>query len=370
MFLRRIIVQNFKNIGSADISFSPKINCICGNNGEGKTNLLDAVHYLSMTKSFLSVNDRYTYTYGKDEAVLHGTFQDGDREEDIAVSVRSDGAKTVRRNGKAYKRLSEHIGRIPVVMTAPPDISLIHDSGEERRRFLNMMISQIDPEYLRSVSAYNSLLKQRNASLRQEGTPDLLLETISGRMCAPAAYIHARRREAAEQLAAKAAGYYGFISGGRESIGIRYRSDLEKAGLEELLAASLQKDRALGYTTAGVQRDDLEFSMDGYPLRKCASQGQQKSFIIALKMAQYSVMCSGRKDRPVLLFDDLFDKLDSGRVASLIRMVVEGDFGQIFITDTDEERLRRIVGGITDEGRFFNVSAGVITEIDSQSCSG
>ena len=154
MFLRRIIVQNFKNIGSADISFSPKINCICGNNGEGKTNLLDAVHYLSMTKSFLSVNDRYTYTYGKDEAVLHGTFQDGDREEDIAVSVRSDGAKTVRRNGKAYKRLSEHIGRIPVVMTAPPDISLIHDSGEERRRFLNMMISQIDPEYLRSVSAY------------------------------------------------------------------------------------------------------------------------------------------------------------------------------------------------------------------------
>ena len=267
MFLRRIIVQDFKNISSADISFSPKINCICGNNGEGKTNLLDAVHYLSMTKSFLSVNDRYTYTYGKDEAVLHGTFQDGDREEDIAVSVRSDGAKTVRRNGKAYKRLSEHIGR-----TAPPDISLIHDSGEERRRFLNMMISQIDPEYLRSVSAYNSLLKQRNASLRQEGTPDLLLDTISGRMCAPAAYIHARRREAAEQLAAKAAGYYGFISGGKESIGIRYRSDLEKAGLEELLAASLQKDRALGYTTAGVQRDDLEFSMDGYPLRKCASQ--------------------------------------------------------------------------------------------------
>ena len=330
MFLRRIIVQNFKNIGSADISFSPKINCICGNNGEGKTNLLDAVHYLSMTKSFLSVNDRYTYTYGKDEAVLHGTFQDGDREEDIAVSVRSDGAKAVRRNGKAYKRLSEHVGRIPVVMTAPPDISLIHDSGEERRRFLNMMISQMDREYLRSVSAYNSLLRQRNAALRQEGTPDL----------------------------------------GRESIGIRYRSDLEKAGLQELLEASIQKDRALGYTTVGVQRDDLEFSMDGYPLRKCASQGQQKSFIIALKMAQYSVMCSGRKDRPVLLFDDLFDKLDSGRVASLIRMVVEGDFGQIFITDTDEERLRRIVGGITDEGRFFNVSAGSITEKDGEPCRG
>ena len=201
MFLRRIIIRDFKNIRSADISFSPKINCICGNNGEGKTSLLDAVYYLSMTKSFLSVSDRYTYTYGQDGAVIHGTYSDVEgAEEDIAVSVRADGAKTIKRNGKTYKRLSEHIGRIPVVMTAPSDISLIHDSGEERRRFLNMMISQIDREYLRCAVLYNSLLKQRNAALKQENTPDLLLETISGRMCAPASYIHAKRREAVSML--------------------------------------------------------------------------------------------------------------------------------------------------------------------------
>lgn len=366
MFLRRIIIRDFKNIRSADISFSPKINCICGNNGEGKTSLLDAVYYLSMTKSFLSVSDRYTYTYGQDGAVIHGTYSDVEgAEEDIAVSVRADGAKTIKRNGKTYKRLSEHIGRIPVVMTAPSDISLIHDSGEERRRFLNMMISQIDREYLRCAVLYNSLLKQRNAALKQENTPDLLLETISGRMCAPASYIHAKRREAVSMLSARTGEFYNLICGGRESVEIGYRSDLDKTDAAGLFSSSLGKDRAAGYTTSGIHRDDLLLSMDGYPMRRCASQGQQKSFLIALKMAQYQVMSQSFGRRPVLLFDDLFDKLDAGRVAALIRMVVEGDFGQIFITDTDEERLRKIVGGITDQGRFYNVSAGVITGINA-----
>lgn len=369
MYLRRIIVRDFKNIGSADVSFSPKINCICGNNGEGKTCLLDAVHYLSMTRSFLSSNDRYTYSYGKDEAVLHGTYRDAGAEEDIAVSVRSDGNKTVRRNGKTYRRLSEHIGRIPVVMTAPSDISLIHDSGEERRRFLNMMISQMDREYLRALSAYNGLLKQRNAALRQEGTPDLLIDTISERMSAPAAYIYEKRKDAAQMLASKSEEFYALISGGRENVEIRYRSDLNRTDAASVFSSSLPKDRVVGYTTAGIQRDDLELYMDGYPLSKCASQGQQKSFLIALKMAQYQVMRQNSEVRPILLFDDLFDKLDSTRVAALIRMVLEGDFGQIFITDTDEKRLRSIVGGITDQGRFFHVSGGIITEKEQESCN-
>lgn len=370
MYLRRIIVRDFKNIVDADISFSPKINCICGNNGEGKTCLLDAVHYLSMARSFLQSNDRYTYTYGKEEAVLHGTYQDSGNEDSVAVSVRSDGSKTVKRNGKAYRRLSEHIGRIPVVTTSPSDISLINDSGEERRRFLNMMISQMDPEYLRCVSAYNSLLKQRNAALRQGNVPDLLLETISERMYAPAAYIFGKRREAVAQLASRSVDFYNLISGGRESVEMRYRSDLERAGIGELFASALQKDRVMGYTTAGVQRDDIELLMDGRPMRRCASQGQQKSFLIALKMAQYRVMCRNSEIRPILLFDDLFDKLDAVRVAALIRMVLEGDFGQIFITDTDEERLRGIVGGITDQGRFFNVKGGVITEQEYRQWNG
>lgn len=365
MFLRRIIVRDFKIINSADLSFSPKINCICGNNGEGKTCLLDAVYYLSMTKSFLSSSDRYTYSYGSSGAILHGSYSGGTpSEEDIAVSVSSDGTKTVRRNGKTYKRLSDHIGRIPVVVTSPSDTSLIHDSGEERRRFLNMMISQMDPEYLRSVVAYNRLLKQRNAALRQEGTPGMLLDTISERMCAPAEYVFGKRKEAVSMLAAKAGEFYRLISGGKENVELCYRSDLDRMPPAELFAASRQKDKVMGYTTSGVQRDDLELVMDGHPLRKCASQGQQKSFLIALKMAQYQVMSQSRETTPILLFDDLFDKLDSLRVSSLIRMVVEGGFGQIFITDTDRERLRRTVGGITDQGSFFNVASGVITEIN------
>lgn len=370
MYLRRIIVRDFKNIGSADISFSPKINCICGNNGEGKTCLLDAVHYLSMTRSFLSSNDRYTYSYGKQEAVLHGAYRNAGGEEDIAISVRSDGNKTVRHNGKAYKRLSEHIGRIPVVMTAPSDISLIHDSGEERRRFLNMMISQMDREYLHSLSAYNILLKQRNAALRQEGTPDMLIETLSERMAAPAACIYEKRLTAVRMLASKSEEFYALISGGRENVEIRYRSDMSRTDAASVFSSSLPKDRVMGYTTVGIQRDDIELYMDGHPLRKCASQGQQKSFLVALKMAQYQVMLQNSDIRPILLFDDLFDKLDSTRVAALIRMVVEGDFGQIFITDTDEGRLRGIVGGITDEGRFFHVSGGVVTEQGQEICNG
>lgn len=363
MYLRRIIVKDFRNILSADIAFSSKINCICGDNGEGKTNLLDAVYYLSMTKSFLSSNDRYTYNHNAGEAVLHGSYMDGDSAMDIAVAVRKDGSKTVKRNGKAYKRISEHIGVIPAVMTAPSDISLIHDSGEERRRFMNMMISQMDQEYLRSLISYNRLLKQRNSLLKQDGNMDILIDTVSERMYGFSEYIRNARARAAEMLDSGAAACYNMISGGKESVRISYRSDISgELGTREVFAASMQKDRVMGYTTAGVHRDDLELTMDGYPIRKCSSQGQQKSFLIALKMAQYAVMCNTRQVRPILLFDDLFDKLDAGRVAALIRTVVEGDFGQIFITDTDEGRLRGIVGEITDQGRFYNVRGGVVTE--------
>ena len=339
MYLSRIIVSNFKNITGADISFSPKINCICGDNGEGKTNFLDAVYYLSMTKSFLSSSDRYTFTYGKDEAVLHGDYAFDGGVEDIAVSLRSDGNKTVRHNGKAYKRISEHIGKIPVVMTAPSDVALIHDSGEERRRFLNMMISQMD----------------------QEPVQDILLDTVSERMFGFSECIYEARDRVAGMLNERTASFYGLISEGKETVEIRYRSDLSGGtGTAELFASSVQKDKVMGFTTSGVQRDDLEFLMDGYPVRRCSSQGQQKSFLLALKMAQYSVMREVSGVRPILLFDDLFDKLDAGRVASLIKMVSGGDFGQIFITHTDETRLRGIIGGITDQCKYFSVCRGQV----------
>lgn len=361
MYLSRIIVSNFKNILSADITFSPKINCICGDNGEGKTNLLDAVYYLSMTKSFLSPSDRYTYTFGTGEAVLHGTYCSDGVTSDIAVSVKSDGTKTVRKNAKAYRRISDHIGSVPVVMTSPSDSALINGPGEERRRFLNMMISQMDQEYLRTLVAYNRLLKQRNALLKQDGVQDLLLETVSERMYSLSDYVRACRGKAAGMLDGRASFFYRLISDGKESMEIRYRSDLEEGmSTSDLFASSLRRDRVSGFTTAGIHRDDLELFMGGYPLRRCSSQGQQKSFLLALKMAQYSVMRETQGGRPILLFDDLFDKLDAGRVASLIRMVVKEDFGQIFITDTDEGRLRGIVGGITDECKYFRVCKGQV----------
>ena len=364
MYLSRIIIKDFKNILSADISFSPKINCICGDNGVGKTNFLDAVYYLSMTKSFLSSSDRYTFTYGKSEAVIHGHYVMDGSAEDIAIAVRSDGNKTVRRNDKAYKRISEHIGRVPVVMTAPSDISLIHDSGEERRRFLNMMISQMDQEYLRSVVAYNRLLKQRNSLLKQDAVPDMLLDTISEQMYGFSEYIHSSRAAAVQMLDAGAASFYNMISGGRESVGIRYRSDLSgDVRTADVFEAAKQKDKLLGYTTAGVQRDDMEFSMDGYPIRKCASQGQQKSFIVSLKFAQYEIMKKSYGFAPALLLDDVFDKLDMARISNLISMVASSDFGQIFITDSNKIRLKGIVDGFTADRAYFETAGGCFTRI-------
>lgn len=362
MFLERIIIRDFKNIESADISFSPKINCICGDNGEGKTNLLDAVYYLSMTKSFVSSGDKYALRHGSAELVLHGSYRRAGEQETVALSSKAAGEKTVKRNSRPYKRISDHIGRYPVVVVSPSDTSLIHDSGEERRRFINMMLSQTDPAYLRSVVSYNRLLKQRNSLLKDGNFQELLLDTISERMCPDAVYIYNKRSEASEMLDRITSEMYTRITGGKEAVSIKYRSDLSGRDAMGLFESGKARDRVMGFTTSGVQRDDFEFFMDGYPLRKCASQGQQKSFIVALKMAQYSVMKEVCGVSPVMLLDDLFDKLDNSRVRALIGLVLEDDFGQIFITDTDAGRLAEIVEDMTDTGRFYSMSGGVVTE--------
>ncbi len=363
MFLSRIIIQDFKNISSADISLSEKMNCICGNNGEGKTNFIDAVYYLSMTKSFLSSVDRYTYTIGKDRAVLHGTYLSDSEQEDIAISVSGNGEKAVRRNGKAYRRISDHVGHIPVVVVSPTDVTLVLDSGEERRRFLNMMLSQIDSRYLGAVMSYNKALRQRNFILKQENFQQILLDTVSEQMVPYAECIFKARRDILELLDERTRAFYEVISDGREQVSLTYRSDMNDGSISDLWNSCSSRDRAAGYTTQGVHRDDVEFEMDGMPLKKCASQGQQKSFLISMKLAQYSIMKEIYKVEPILLLDDLFDKLDANRVASLVKMVIKEDFGQIFITDTDRERLADIVGNFTDRSKFFSVSDGVVSEI-------
>lgn len=362
MYLNRIILSDFKNIEAADIELSPKINCICGNNGEGKTNLLDAVHYLSMTKSFLSSSDRYTYRHGKQECVVNGTFCKDGVTENIGIQIKSSGEKIVRKDSKTYKRISDHIGRMPVVMVSPSDTSIINDSADERRRFINMMLSQTEPEYLLSSINYNRLLKQRNQLLKQDYISDLLLDTISEQMSAPALYIYTKRKEAIDNLSKCTSEFYSVISDGKEEVSIEYVSELNEDMPLSLFEKSKHRDKLSKFTTSGIHRDDLRFIMDGHPIRKCASQGQQKSFLIALKMAQYRIMNRMYGVTPMLLLDDLFDKLDQSRVTALINMVLRENFGQVFITDTDRSRIEGIVRTFTEEGKFFNVVSGVFTE--------
>ena len=273
--LEKIVVQDFRNISLAELEFSANINCISGGNGEGKTNLLDAVWYLSMTKSAFRSSDRDNFRYGSDAFSISGTYlmQNALRSR-FSMKVSSKGEKKLRRDDKPYPRVSEHIGELPVVMVSPDDVSLVSDSGEDRRRFLNMVLSQMEKEYLSDVQQYNRLLNQRNSALKGEHPDVSLLEIIDDRMSVYAGRIHDRRKSFTEALSPVVERYYHSLSGGKETVEISYKSDLEKGSLAEVLASVRSKDLALGYTSAGPQRDDLVFSMDGHPIRRCGSQGQ------------------------------------------------------------------------------------------------
>ena len=335
MHLNRIVLHDFKNISDADLSFSEKINCISGSNGAGKTNLMEAVYYLSMTKSCFSTPDNLICRFGCEEALFSGfyTMDDG-REEKIGVKL-AKGGKSVLRGGKPYERFSDHIGLLPVVMVSPYDASLVNEGGEERRRYLNALISQIDREYLRHLQSYNSLLLRRNKVLREGGSLAALTETITMQMAPHAAYIHEARRRLCEELLPVVATLYRDISGGGEEASMRYRSQLNETPFETLMEQGLERDMVLGFTHSGLQRDDIEFTLDGHPLRRCGSQGQQKSFLLALKTAQLFIMRERCTAKPILLLDDLFDKLDLDRVSNLIKLVSGAAFGQIFISDSN-----------------------------------
>lgn len=362
MFLHRIILHDFKNIPEAEISFSPKVNYVYGSNGAGKTNLLDAVYYLSMTKSYFSASDQYVYAYGAPEATLCGYYRmDGGTEEKIAATVRRGGEKTFRRGTKNYVRFSEHIGLLPVVMVSPLDAALISDAGEERRKYLNFILSQSDRAYLQHIQAYNQLLLQRNKLLKAETVFPALLDTISERMAPHAEYVHAARRALCEQLRPLVQSFYAQLSEGRETVDMAYRSDLDEASLEDLFAREAEKERVLHYTTTGLQRDDLLFHIDGHPLRRCGSQGQQKSFLLAMKLAQFRFVRESCGQTPILLLDDVFDKLDMRRVENLLALVSTLDFGQIFLTDSNKVRLSSVSRGIDADVRSFFVEGGRIT---------
>ena len=362
--LEKIVISDFRNIQLQELEFSPNVNCISGNNGEGKTNLLDAIYYLSMTKSAFATSEKFNFRHGTDEFSVAGTYRmENGLSSRFALKVNSKGEKKIRRDDKPYQKVSEHVGVLPIVMVSPADISMVSDSGEERRRFVNAVLSQMDHEYMSSLQQYNRLLMQRNRMLKEMEPDRSLLEVIDMRMGALAEPIYQKRKKFIEDLKPIVSEYYKYVSGGSELVDIEYESELSKAGLEQLLSASFDKDRILKYTSSGLQRDDFIFTMNGHPIRRYGSQGQQKSFLVSLKFAQYEIMKKNYGFAPVLLLDDVFDKLDMNRISNLLQMVASNDFGQIFITDSNKVRMSGIVDKLTQDRAYFETVSGTFSRI-------
>jgi DNA replication and repair protein RecF len=361
MFLNQISISGFKNISKAKIQFSHKLNYITGVNGSGKTNLLDTVYYLSMTKSYFPIPDGQIINYAESNCHIAGEYNRDDQTKDIiSFSYEKGGAKLFKRNSKPYQRLSDHIGVIPIVMVSPYDNCLINESGEERRKFINSILSQLDPEYLRRIQNYNQLLQQRNKLLKEDKASKTLLETFTERMSVNANYVYAKRDGFITQLQPIVVKYYNKLSGNGETISIEYRSDLSENSLENLLRKNEEKDRVFKYTTCGIQRDDIVFNMNGYKFRNCGSQGQQKTFLIALKLAQFEIMKEIYGKLPILLLDDVFDKLDMNRVGALLSMVSSDVFGQIFITDSNKVRVKEMLENIGGDYLQLDIKNGEV----------
>jgi DNA replication and repair protein RecF len=362
--LEKIVISDFRNIQLQELEFSPNVNCISGNNGEGKTNLLDAIYYLSMTKSAFASSDKFNFRHGTEEFSIAGTYKmENGLSSRFALRMSSKGEKKVRRDDKPYGKVSEHVGVIPIVMVSPADISLVSESGEERRRFVNSVLSQMDKEYLSALQHYNRLLLQRNKILKDQGYDQSLLEVIDMRMSALADPIFHARKRFVEDLKPIVAQYYKAVSGGSEMVDIEYESELFKAPLDQILASSYERDRIMKHTTSGIHRDDFAFRMNGHPIRRYGSQGQQKSFLVSLKFAQYEIMKQKYGFAPMLLLDDVFDKLDMGRISNLLQMVSGNDFGQIFITDSNKVRMAGIVDGLTQDRAYYDTLSGTFTRL-------
>ena len=362
--LEKIVISDFRNIELQDLEFSPNVNCISGNNGEGKTNLLDAIYYLSMTKSAFSTSDKFNFRHGVDEFSLSGTYRmENGLSSRFSMKISSKGEKKLRRDDKSYNKVSDHVGALPIVMVSPADISLVSESGEERRRFVNAVLSQMDREYMSAMQQYNRLLLQRNRMLKEMDPDRSLLEVIDMRMSVLAEPIYEARRKFVEDIRPVVSQYYKDVSGGSELVGIEYDSELSKASLDMLLEASYEKDRIMKYTTSGIQRDDFIFTMNGHPIRRYGSQGQQKSFLVSLKFAQYEIMKRNYGFAPILLLDDVFDKLDMGRISNLLQMVASNDFGQIFITDSNKVRMSGIVDRLTQDRAYYETVSGTFTRL-------
>ncbi|MCF6365586.1 MAG: DNA replication and repair protein RecF [Bacteroidales bacterium] len=367
MHLKNLNILNFKNLEEVNINLSKKLNCFTGKNGAGKTNLLDAIYYLSFTKSYFNTSDSMNLNINSNFFVIRGKYKRKDKKEDIYCGYTKEKKKTFKRNDKAYKKFSEHIGLIPIVMVSPDDIILISGSSEERRKYIDSVISQYDKEYLHVLIKYNKVIQQRNRLLKnysQSGYFDK--DTISiynSQLTEYGTLIYNKRHHFILELQTVFTKYYEIISKNNETVELNYQSHLNNSELLELLEASIEKDKILGYTTKGIHRDDLNFGINSFSLRKAGSQGQQKTFLISLKFAQYEFIKEISKISPLLLLDDVFDKFDAERVEEIIKLTSNNNFGQIFISDTNPERVKKVIDKEKGNYKLFSVEKGKITDI-------
>lgn len=367
MWLKQLTVLNFKNYSESSLVFSPEANAFTGPNGAGKTNLLDAIHYLSLCKSYFNPIDSQHIKAGEEWFMVQGDFEKDEGSDNVSCSLKRNQKKQFKKNKKDYQRLADHIGQFPLVIVSPSDTGIITEGSEERRKFVDNVISQTDNLYLDTLIQYNRILLQRNTmlkSIKETGIFDEgLLEVLSIQLSEVGESIYQRRKQFMADFLPAFTRHYQFLSEGEENVSLQYDSPLHHQPMQELLEASLSKDRHFERTTNGIHKDDLLFTIHhNMPLKKFGSQGQQKSFVIALKLAQYSFLTQKKKFKPLLLLDDIFDKLDSKRTKKLMQMVSNEEFGQLFITDTDRNRIQKIFEEIGQSIRIFDIEKGNVHE--------
>lgn len=365
MQLLSLKLANFKNYTQQALELSPRLNCFVGLNGMGKTNLLDAIHYLCLTRSHRSVPDKNLVLHGQEFFRLEGAFEHAGELSKVVAKFVPGQRKEVERNGTVFTKITDYIGLYPVVMIAPDDIALVQDGSEERRRFLDATLSQIFPNYLGNLLIYNNLVKQRNALLKtfaeQRRFDAMLLEAIDRQLPAPAAVLTEKRSAFCAGFVPLFQELYAQIAGTREQVNAVFESDCPASDMKTLLENNLDKDRVLERTSAGPHRDDLLLILDNQPVKKFASQGQLKSFLLAMRLAQYEALRREKNTSPLLLLDDIFDKLDEQRVRQLVGLLLHRDFGQIFITDTQRSRIEAVVSSFAGEYKIFEVGDGKIS---------
>lgn len=364
MILNKLSILNYKNIQQTEIHFSPKMNCFFGNNGMGKTNLLDAIHYLSFCKSHVNTPDNQIINNEQELCVIQGEYEYEGRREEIFCAIRRRLRKQFKRNKKEYDKLSEHIGLLPLVMVSPTDSNLIQGGSEERRRFIDVIISQQDKQYLHALIQYNKALVQRNTLLKNQCTDTSLYEVLEMQLGMYGTVIYEKRQGLINDFTPIFNEYYQTICRSTELVGLRYISQLDKAPLPEMLAENRDRDRILGYTSSGIHKDELEMTLTDYLIRRIGSQGQNKTYLIALKLAQLAFLKQKGQTTPILLLDDIFDKLDAARVEEIIQLVSGDNFGQIFITDTNRKYLDEILLAMNHDYALFRVEQGGVQPME------